>query len=325
MRTRQVWLDLARGLAVVSMVVAHTAPAGGIFNVSEYLTAPLFAAVIGAGVWLSWRSWTRGRGSFVAAQAIRGAMLVVMGLLLQPVYWQIVVVLQWLGVVTLATAVAVVLGARGRSAGLAGAALLAVSPPLMTWARTAAPGGPLGDALQFVIAGPYYRAVPMVGYALLGVALVAALDRAPSPRRPLWAAVAGAGLAAAAVAIGKSTGLGADPYSGTYPELAACVGLVVAALAGCRWVALRWPRLARALDPLAATGRMAMTAYVAQSVILRLLTEGFLDGGRDDHWWVMGTTIALIVALCWAWDRGLGRGPFERLLRIHRPLFRSTG
>ena len=94
MRTRQLWLDLARGLAVISMVVAHTAPAGGIFTVTEYLTAPLFGAAIGAGIELAWRGWRSGSARFVGTNAVRGALLFLAGVLLQGVYWQVVVVLQ---------------------------------------------------------------------------------------------------------------------------------------------------------------------------------------------------------------------------------------
>ena len=40
MTGRLAWLDLARGFAVISMVLAHTSPWGGVLNASEYLTAP---------------------------------------------------------------------------------------------------------------------------------------------------------------------------------------------------------------------------------------------------------------------------------------------
>ena len=52
MTGRLTWLDLARGFAVISMVVAHTSPWGGILNVSEYVTAPWFAMLIGISLLL---------------------------------------------------------------------------------------------------------------------------------------------------------------------------------------------------------------------------------------------------------------------------------
>lgn len=60
MRPRHLWLDIARGAAVISMLIAHTAPVGGVFNVTEYLTAPLFAALIGASLSYSWEAWDSG-------------------------------------------------------------------------------------------------------------------------------------------------------------------------------------------------------------------------------------------------------------------------
>lgn len=80
----------------------------------------------------------------------------------------------------------------------------------------------------------------------------------------------------------------------------------------------------RLLEPLAATGRLALTAYALQLIILRGLTDAFLQGGRDDHWWVLVLTLALIVTSCTLWDRWLGQGPLERQLRVHLPLFRRT-
>ncbi|WP_447646028.1 hypothetical protein [Nocardioides zeae] len=51
-RVRDLGIDAARGLALVSMFVAHFAPTagpGGVLDLSEYLTAPLFAFLIGWG------------------------------------------------------------------------------------------------------------------------------------------------------------------------------------------------------------------------------------------------------------------------------------
>lgn len=109
MTRRHLWLDLARGLAVVSMLVAHTAPAGGIFNVTEYLTAPLFAALIGASLHHALERWRGSTGRFLASAALRGLLLFLAGVALQPVYLQIVVVLQWLGALSVVLALVVVL------------------------------------------------------------------------------------------------------------------------------------------------------------------------------------------------------------------------
>ena len=49
---RLVWVDVARGLALVSMFLAHAAPSGGpggALHLTEFLTAALFAALVGVG------------------------------------------------------------------------------------------------------------------------------------------------------------------------------------------------------------------------------------------------------------------------------------
>jgi len=325
MHTRQLWLDIARGIAVVSMVIAHTAPAGGIFNVTEYLTAPLFAAAIGAGVELAWRSWRDGAVRFVGAYTARGALLFLAGVLIQPLYWQVVVVLQWLGALTVVLAVLVVLRVRGWVALVASASVVAAAYPLMVATRGPwAPTGALAPAVAFAFSGGPYRLMPLVVAGLLGLGLTHWLGRdTVSPRATLLLAlgsVLGAGLA---ILVGMGTSEGASPYSGTYPEMVASLAVTTAVLAGSRWLTtsvrpghLRW------LDPLAATGRMAMTAYVLQLVVLRVLTDAFLGGGRDDHWWVLAATLLGLVGVSWAWRRFVGQGPLEWLLRLPMPLFR---
>lgn len=325
MHTRQLWLDLARGLAVVSMVIAHTAPAGGIFNVTEYLTAPLFAAAIGAGVELARRSWLDGAVRFVGAHTVRGALLFLAGVLLQPLYWQIVVVLQWLGALTVVIAVLVVVRVRGWVALVASASVVAAAYPLMVATRGPwAPTGALAPAVAFAFSGGPYRLMPLVAAGLLGVGLTHWLGRDTlSPRFTLTIAVGGVLVAGLAIVVGKGAEAGASPYSGTYPEMVASLALVTAAMAGSRWLADVLPDGAlRLLDPVVATGRLAMTAYVLQLVVLRFLTDVFLEGARDDHWWVLVTTLGVLVGVSWAWRRVVGQGPFEWLLRVHVPLFR---
>ena len=75
-RGRLVWVDVARGLALVAMMVAHTAPAGGpggVLHLSEHLTAPLFAALVGVGARLE-AEWL-GRGRAVPRALVRAAAL----------------------------------------------------------------------------------------------------------------------------------------------------------------------------------------------------------------------------------------------------------
>lgn len=55
-KNRLVWPDAARGVAVLSMFVAHVAPGGGVILLSEFLTAPLFALLVVVSLTFSWRN-----------------------------------------------------------------------------------------------------------------------------------------------------------------------------------------------------------------------------------------------------------------------------
>lgn len=316
MQSRLVWLDVVRGLAVLSMFVAHVAPVGGIFNVTEYLTAPLFAMTIGASAALAWDSWRGSAGRFVTAYALRGALLFLSGLALQPVYNQIVVVLQWLGIVTVLIAPLVVLLKNKNVVSLAMATtLVAVAPISMEAARMRVPlmeSPLLRDALTYFAASPYYRVIPMMAASLIGAALVRWLNSATVKLAVILMLLAGT-LSGAIILAGKVSGYGADPYSGTYFEIVGSLAIAVAAMGAARATG---NALAGWKEPLVALGQLAFTAYALQLVILRIIVDGVLDGGRDDHWWVLGVLIVSVTAICWAWRRWIGNGPLERLLRI---------
>src|SRR5690242_14245552 len=124
-------LDAARGLAVVSMLVAHLCPAGGVFNVTEYLTAPLFAVIIGVAMGVQFTERRPHAGLFVLDNVQRGVILIVLGLLLQTIYAQIVVVLPYLGVLVIVLAPIALLLHRMPVLTLGVAGALAVLGPLV--------------------------------------------------------------------------------------------------------------------------------------------------------------------------------------------------
>lgn len=312
---RHVWMDLARGLAVVSMFVAHTSPAGGILAVSEYVTAPLFAALLGGAAHHVFERWRGGTGRYLLAMSLRGLILLGAGMLAQPIYAQIVVVLQWLGALSIPMALILVLRLRSSWLLIGAAAVVAVSPPLMDAAREWRAADPFHAAaplVDFLISGRYYRLFPMLASGLVGIVLARRL--ATVERVRLWPAVVACGAAAAAVVLGKITPLGGGADSGSWRELIASLALVVAAAYGSRWLA--GLKHAAWFTPLVATGQLAMTAYVLQLVVLRVITDVVYAGGRDDHWWVLGVLTAGVVAFCTAWRRWVGRGPLERVLRL---------
>ncbi len=210
-----------RFLALASMYVAHVAPVPGpahVLELSEYLTMPLFALLVGVGAQLGSRR--TGPGHW-AAVVVRGLALLALGLALERAQAQVVIVLVHLGVLVLV------------------AALLARLPDLaLALVGTAAlVGGPLlvqrtsidlvvRDGLASRLAGLAwvdgpYRLVPMVLYAVIGI-LVA--RHVVSGRGA--GSVAAPGLLGAGLLVGAAAMLAAEqkglvdlvPYSGTLQE-----------------------------------------------------------------------------------------------------------
>ncbi len=339
------WLDLARGLAVVSMIIAHTSPWGGVLNVTEFLSAPWFAFILGASLWLASRQVTTGRGRFVLVLLLRGAVLVVLGVALQAIYSQIDVVLQTLGLLMIVLApLARLLDRWWIAAGIAG--IMAVVSPLLKdatrgWLAGGGSGSELIDqTVRLLAAGTHYRVTSMIVFAAAGMAAAHFLvrfsagiarpsaDRSalatgrvrafakPSVRALTWAIVFV--LSAGVVyLLGRLTPAGASPYSGTTAELVGATLLSLSATWCCIWleIVLR-PRFTAWFTPFEATGRMALTAYALQIVALAVITRTLIPGQRDDHWWVMLGVIALCVGFSAVYLTRFRQGPLERLARL---------
>lgn len=320
---RLFWLDLARGLAVVSMIVAHTSPWGGLWNVSEFLTAPLFAFLVGVSLHLAWARSPRRYAVFVVANLLRGLLLVVLGLLLQKVYWNIIVVLQTLGVLTIVLAPLVPLLVRRPWTAYAVSLALALSSPVAmaaarSW-RWSAPREPwLLWLVDVLAAGEAYRVTTFLALGAAGIAITPLLLRRPIPGMvgtlPSLGLLA---LSAASYLVGESSTLGAEPYSGTTPEIVGAVLLCASVTSACWWLvgALGAERAGRWLGPLAATGRMALTAYTVQILALAAIVR-LLALRNDDHWATMAGIAALCVATSWAWLKVVPIGPLEAVLRL---------
>ena len=326
--TRLVGLDLARGVAVVSMLVAHLSPVGGLLDVTEYLTAPLFAVVIGAAMGIQLDRRHPGIVPFLVSNLQRGLVLVVLGVVLQLVYGQIDVVLPYLGLLVLVLAPIAVLIHHAPILTLGFAAAGTVLGPLVTErARDAEVGsswpGVVSDLVRWLATGEHYRLVSFLPMALAGLALASVLTTARTKGRNGWG-VAGVlvGAAAGAYLLGATSSDGAAAYSGSSAEVLGASllasGVVVAAflvadLAEDRG-ATRW------LAPVVDTGRLALTAYTLQVLWLVLVSVVRGRGVADDSWLVLLTTTLVVVGGCWALARWWGTGPLEWLLHRIRPV-----
>lgn len=327
-RQRDVALDVVRACAVLSMLVAHFAPSGGpggVLNLSEYLTLPLFATVVGWSAELG-----RGRRGECVSALVRGAVLVALGLLLERLPTQIIVVLVWLGVLVVLAPLLV----RVRTVFLVpGALLLAVVEPwLLTWGREQLTrhvlqvvdasydirSDPVARLWELTVAGPAtYRLSVLLPFAALGVVLARW-----RPGRIALLGLTGLGLVVAGGVLGadQAGALDVAPYDGSHLELVVSAGLVLAAVAGVRLLVAEVPGgwVDAALSPL---GRMALTAYVVQVVAAWRWLRRQPVGGTDDSWVLLGGLAVVLVVGAALWGRALrgtplARGPVEAPERL---------
>ena len=323
-------VDVARGLAVVAAVVALTAPTGGLHDLAAHLAAPLFALLVGVSTGLALDQPHVDRRRVLVDHALRGVVLVGLGVVLQAVSDRVDVPLPAFGllVLVLAPLALLVRPAPVFALGLvvAGAVLgpLAVERARDHLSAPSSSGG-LADVLLGWVAGdPTTRLVSLLPVGLAGVLLVLLLRRLTSPL--LATGVAAVLLAAAAVVhgVGRTTADGAAPSSGTTAQVVAGLllasGVVALAVAAVLLrddaPSFRRP-LGAVLGPLAAAGRLPLTAAALVVLVLAVLPAG-ADGAPEASWWALVATAVVVLAACWALDRFLGGGPLEVLVRAAR-------
>jgi Protein of unknown function (DUF418) len=314
------------------MLVAHLSPAGGIFTLSEYLTAPLFAVVIGVAMGIHLADRRPGAGQFLLENLQRGVLLVVLGVLLQEMYSRIIVVLPYLGLLIVVLAPLALLLHRAPLLTLGVAVAGAVLGPIvrervaLAWGF----GGDLppgaGELVTWLALGEAYRLLSFLPMALGGLALATVLRRVTEV--PVAYAVSGVLLSTAAVAylLGRGSAEGARPYSGVTAEVVGATLLATGAVVAS-FVVLHLARRAGVgwlLAPVVATGRLALTAYTLQILFLAVL-EVFRGGASDDTWLVLAYTTVVVLGVCWALDRWWGTGPLEWVVHRLRPTPRPAG
>ncbi len=326
-------LDAARGLAVLSMLVAHLCPADGVFRISEYLTAPLFAVIIGISMGIQLAERRPPVGTFLLGNVQRGLVLIVLGVLLQAIYDQIDVVLPYLGVLVIVLAPLALLLHRlpVLTLGIAGA-LAVVGPLVVGRARDSLPTL-VGswpdwalDLLRWVATGESYRLLSFLPMALGGLALASVLRRAARPPEGYLVAAVLFVLSVAAYGLGRGTPDGSTAYSGTTAEVVGATFLATATVvASCvAVVLLRRVGAGVVLGPLLSTGRLALTAYTLQILFLAAIQLA-VGPRRDDSWLILGSTTLVVVGGCWLLERRFGTGPLEWVVHQLRPPSRPQG
>ena len=348
--TRLLFVDWARGAAYVLMVAAHVAPSDGparILLVSEFLTAPLFALLIGVGAQLSWSTSGEHGWRYVLREAVRAVLVIALGLLLMRSAASVLIVLVHLGVLMLLCLPLVRLRMTALAAFAALALLLAVGVPGLHRGLTGGHGVTTvaPEAEKFVTALGLIGGIG--GYRMTGFLLCAILWMLTiRVLRNMSAAEWWRGALASAAAFAVMLALLVVPnllglyevhaYDGTPSEQ---IGVASGALGVlmAMWALERSP-LGRALPSgvaqlLAAPGQAALTLYSLQILVLHVY-QVRNPLVRDDHWWMLALLIALGAVFAMVWQtaftallrrvpqaRRWMRGPIEGLIRGALELF----
>ena len=313
---RRADVDVVRFLALASMYVAHVAPVPGpahVLELTEYLTMPLFALLIGVGAQLG--AHRHGAGAW-AGTLVRALALVGLGLVLERAGAQVVVVLAHLGVLLLLAAVlarlpVLIVGAVAVASLLVGPWLVTRTPLDLLVGQ-----GWLADTVRFAVGGPY-RLLPMVVHAAVGIVLARMWLRGPAGGASLVPGVLGGGLllVGGGMLAAEQKGLvDLVPYSGTLQET--CLDALVAA-----GVCLLGLAVARALDRgasrrlvtgLAAVGAMTLTLYTLQVLWLAYDVRALRPGRADDSWTNLAVLLLGSLAVTAAWRLVVRREPWRR-------------
>lgn len=315
--------DVLRGIAIVAMLIAHANPLLPqlprvvqfvIANVND-LASPLFALVMGMSAQLVWNT-SRRVGATLLQQAIRGLVLVALGLWVATWGSWVAVVLSYLGLLLIVGVPLLLLGSRVLAVALA--IIVVVGAPLNELAR-----GQAGQILSsnilvqhladWTALGHSYRLTNLLPFFLLGALL---LRNGLRRNRTMWVMLAVAPFAYAVRPVLEKGLHQPAAVSGSYPDTLHDVGLVFVAYAAIVLLA-SLPRggavVAGLFAPLCIWGQLALSLYVLHVWIVSLWAGsiGWPASNMPVAW---GSVVLVPLAVAWLWWRFVGTGPVEWLM-----------
>ncbi|WP_297409162.1 DUF418 domain-containing protein [Naasia sp.] len=317
---RIVGVDLARGLAVLGMFVAHVLPDGGSENIADGRSSVLFATLAGVSLGLltgGAEPAPRGRrAALVRAVALRGIFLAVLGLLLWRLDSGIAVVLDYYGIFFLVLLPVLFLPRPALLALALGFATVG------TLVLAAAPDDPPrvfgGQPLlwlpsEWFVTG-YYPGLLWLGYFLVGLAAGRSDLRRPGTQLVL--VVVGVAASVAGYGGARVLAVDASAHSSTAWEALGAGGFAIAVLGLLLLAGSRSPVARSVLFPLAAVGGMPLTIYTAQILAITAFRAAQPVGGASDtaRWGLLAALVLGSLLVAALWRSRLGKGPLERLL-----------
>jgi uncharacterized membrane protein len=347
-RRRVRGVDAARAIAVLGMVMVHFGPTpapdttlGNLYGVSHGRASVLFALLAGVGVALLavGRSGERsaGRPFLVRGRlALRGALLLPLGLWLQTLDHGALVILQYYALYFLLAALVLALPDRWLLTGAT--ASLVAGPLVYLWGQMVVPewfergeratlGDPAGKLADDLLLTGAYPLLTWAAPLLVGLWLGRRNLAAPAMRWGLLVLGLVVAVAAALVADWLTTAfaeafeepggpgfaylLTDTPHRQMPLWMLGSIGSACAVLGGMLLLA-DW--LPRATWPVVATGQLALTVYVGHLLLLDALPELLKHEAVPAASLTVGAFMLIVGTACTLWRAVLPRGPLEATL-----------
>ncbi|WEO77352.1 hypothetical protein BJQ94_18700 [Cryobacterium sp. SO2] len=332
-RDRYIVPDVARGVAIMAMLVAHAGPlmvgqpwaTAFLQGQLNDLASPLFATTMGAAaaiVLAKAGADVSARRTVIVQNVIRGVILVLLGLFLSTWGSWIAIVLSFLGLVLAIGTPLVLLGTRALIAVLT--LVLVLGAPLNELMLTATgpliTGGertPASFLLEWFFLSPHYRVTNLLPWFLFGALLFRIRF---GGRRAGWILLA---VAVPAWWLGPLwRGVTGEEFSasGSYLDTLHDAGLVLGTLGLIMLLASPRRRPAAAAVhavflPLKAIGSLSLSLYVFQVAVVAWMSANGISYGITDPvaWLVLVLGVPLVGILWW---RFVGKGPIEWLIGV---------
>ncbi|VXB75692.1 conserved membrane hypothetical protein [Microbacterium sp. 8M] len=330
--------DVLRGIAIVAMLLAHATPflpqipglARFVLGNINDLASPLFALVMGMSAQLVWNGSRRVRTTLLQ-QAIRGLLLIVLGLWMATWGSWVVIVLCQLGLLLLIGAPLLLLPTRVLAIVLAAAVV--IGAPLNELARAhvaeiLTSNDVVRHLADWTVLGHSYRVSNLLPFFLLGALLLrGGLQR----NRAMWLMLATAPVAYVVKPLLEKVLHLPAFVSGSYPDTLHDIGLVFAMYAVVVLIATtRTERRAvgAVFAPLRIWGQLALSLYLLHVGVVSLWARATGYPSENNLvGWASVVVLPLVAAVLW-W-RFVGTGPVEWLMGAAsgrpKPLLRPGG
>ncbi|WP_080792826.1 DUF418 domain-containing protein [Corynebacterium pacaense] len=303
-------LDVARALAIIGMIAAHLA---GTTIVTEGYPAVLFAVLAGVS------------SGIIADRArliIRGVLLIIIGVALEPLPHFIPVVLASMGVIVIS--IGLLYRLRTQTLLWILFALILLGVPAQMW---------LGENYDIPLVTGVYPVNAWIIYGIVGLLIRRYLLHSAGRQR----IVLGESLAVAAIGLLIHAGplvyvniadgsflmgvLSPVPHSGGLLDIAFSAAASIFVICACLLLC-RNATVDKLLYPLRAMGSMSLTSYVAHILAVSVAVAGdfiVLPSGENPVFdfvaFAWGSIIALLVFAV-IWKHFFTRGPLEALMRV---------